>query len=224
MKSQHIVSLNLSAIRPMTFNGQTIYTGIFKTAVDGPANVRKLAIDGDSQADLVNHGGLLKAVYFYPSEHYPFWAEYLGLDTLDPGALGENFTCSGFLEDAAFIGDRWKIGSATFEITQPRSPCYKLALRYQRQELVQKFIEAERPGFYASVVEEGVVSPGDRMTPVSQSKKRISVHDVYRLAVGFDPAPALRDAIVQDNRIPEFWREKVLARGIRSRARASGKR
>jgi MOSC domain-containing protein YiiM len=210
------MSLNLSALQPMDFNGRIIYTGIFKTPVHRPVTVRQLAIEGDAQADLVNHGGRDKAVYFYPSEHYPFWAEYLKLDDLDPGALGENFTSVGILEDEAFIGDRWRIGTAVFEITQPRSPCYKLGLKYRRQDLVQKFLEAEKPGFYASVVEEGIVSSGDRMTLVSQAKRRISVYDVYRLAVGFDPDPALRTAIVQDRRIPGFWREKVLAHGIRA--------
>jgi MOSC domain-containing protein YiiM len=216
MKSQRVVSLNLSALQPMEFNGRTIYTGIFKTQVNRPITVRKLAIDGDAQADLINHGGQLKAVYFYPSEHYPYWAEYLKLDNLSPGAMGENFTCAGLLEEEAFVGDRWRIGTAVFEITQPRSPCYKLALKFKRQDLVHKFLEARKPGFYASVVKEGVVSPGDRMTLVTKSNARISVHDVYRLALSFDHEPALRAAIVEDSRIPEFWREKVLAHGNRA--------
>jgi MOSC domain-containing protein YiiM len=176
--------------------------------------VRTLSIDGDAQGDLVNHGGALKAAYFYPQEHYPFWASYLGVETLGPGALGENFTCTGLLEEEAFVGDRWRAGSTVFEITQPRSPCYKLALKFKRPELVSMFLEAERPGFYAAVVEEGMVSPGDELTLVSRATNRISVHDIYRLAIGFEPAPDLRTAIANAEQIPDFWRRKVSAHAV----------
>jgi MOSC domain-containing protein YiiM len=208
-----VVSLNLSGLQPLDLGDRTVYTGIFKTPLPGPVTVRTLAIEGDTQADLVNHGGALKAVYFYPSEHYPFWAGILGLNELSPGAMGENFTSIGLLEDEAFIGDRWQLGSAVVEITQPRSPCYKLAVKYQRPDLVNHFLEANKPGFYASVVREGVVSQDDLLTLVSRAPERISVQDVFRLAVGFDPAPELRLAIVRNERIPDFWRRKVYAHG-----------
>lgn len=119
----------------------------------------------------------------------------------------------GILEDEAFIGDRWKLGSAVIEITQPRSPCYKLAQKFQRADLVTKFLETDKPGFYASVIEEGIVAQGDELIPVSRANERISIRDVFRLAVGFDSAPDLRLAIVRSERIPDFWRRKVLAHG-----------
>jgi MOSC domain-containing protein YiiM len=211
MKSGRIISINLSELQPMEFDGRTVYTGIFKTPVVRPVTVRTLSIEGDVQADLINHGGALKAVYFYPWEHYPFWVRLLRVEKLDPGALGENFTCTGLLEQEACVGDRWRSGSTVFEITQPRSPCYKLALKYRRADLVTKFLEAEKPGFYASVIQEGTVSPGDELTLVSRAKGRISVHDIYRLAIGFDAAPELRAAIIDNENIPDFWRERVRA-------------
>ncbi|WP_158945158.1 MOSC domain-containing protein [Granulicella sp. S190] len=213
MKSLRVVSLNLGQVEPLDFNGKTVYTGIFKRPVNRPVTVKTLTLEGDSQVDLVNHGGARKAVYFYPSEHYPFWADLLNVKGLEPGALGENFTSIGLLEAEAYVGDRWKLGSAIFEITQPRSPCYKLALKYQRNDLVARFLEAIKPGFYASVIEEGVVAPGDALTLVSSAPERISVHDVFRLAVGFESEPDLRLAIFRNERIPEFWRRKVLSHG-----------
>jgi len=213
MTFRGVVSVNLGQLEPLDFNGATIYTGIFKAPVERSVTVRALSIEGDLQADLINHGGVSKAVYFYPSEHYPYWAEVLNVKTLEYGALGENFSAVGLSEEEAYIGDRWKVGSAIFEITEPRSPCFKLALKFQRQDLITRFLEATKPGFYASVVKEGVVSPGDGLTLVSRPSERISVRDVFRLAVGFESEPDLRLAIGRNKRIPEFWRRKVMAHG-----------
>jgi MOSC domain-containing protein YiiM len=213
MSGARILSVNVGQLQTMEFNGHTVYTGIFKTPVDHSVYVDRLTIQGDVQADLVNHGGALKAVYFYPSEHLSYWADILGEDSLAPGAMGENFTCSGLLEDEAFVGDRWKVGDAVVEITQPRSPCYKLALRYRRPDLVSRFLEANKPGFYASVVKEGSVKAGDAMTLVSRSRFRITAEDVFRLAVGFDFEPRLREEIADCELVPEFWRRKVVAHG-----------
>jgi MOSC domain-containing protein YiiM len=206
-----VLSVNVSGLRKMFGNGQEILTGIYKQAVDHAVSVQTLGIIGDSQADLVNHGGREKAVYFYPSEHFPFWAAILGMPHLSPGALGENFTVRGILETDAFIGDVWRIGTALVQIVQPRSPCYKLALKYERPDLIPRFLEATKPGFYASVLQEGTVTAGDRMELVSREQPQINVADVFRLAVGFDPDQDLRAAISEYDLIPEFWRKKVRA-------------
>jgi MOSC domain-containing protein YiiM len=208
-----VVSVNVSMPRPMEFNGETIYSGIFKLPVTCPVMVRTLNIDGDGQADLVNHGGLQKAVYFYPHEHYPLWASILGVDDLVPGALGENFTSSGVLENDVYIGDRWRVGTATVEITQPRSPCYKLGLKYGRPDLIPRFLTAMKPGFYAAVIEEGVVNPNDTMELVWRADVRITVEDVFRLALAFTHEPELRSAIGENDLIPDFWKQKVIAHG-----------
>ena len=206
-----VLSVNISGLCDMIWNGQTIQTGIYKKPAPGPVNVLELSIDGDRQADLVNHGGAQKAVYFYPSEHLPFWESVIDQGPLSPGSLGENFTSKGLLEDQAFVGDCWRIGTAVVQITQPRSPCYKLALKYRMPDLVPRFLEATKPGFYAAVVQEGVVRAGDSMELVSTAKERLSVADIFRLAVGFDPDPELREAIADYAPLPEFWRQKVRA-------------
>ncbi|MBB5062371.1 MOSC domain-containing protein [Granulicella mallensis] len=208
-----IVSVNISSLQKMWWNGQEILTGIHKSAVSHPVQVETLSIVGDSQADLVNHGGKDKAVYFYPSEHFPFWAEVLGKPQLHPGDLGENFTSKGVLETDVFIGDTWRVGTALVQITQPRSPCYKLAIKHERADLVTRFLEATKPGFYASVLREGVVRAGDSMELVSREQDQITVADVFRLAVGFEPEVKLRSAIRDYDLIPEFWRKKVRAHG-----------
>lgn len=214
-----VLSVNISGLQKMDWNGQEILTGIHKQPVGHGVEVRAPGIVGDRQADLINHGGIYKAVYFYPSEHLPFWAGFLGLSNLLPGALGENFTVSGVLETDVFVGDIWRVGTALIQITQPRSPCYKLALKYERPDMVPRFLEAVRPGFYASVVQEGIVRRGDRMQLVTRAQERITIADVFRLAVGFEPDVSLRAAIDRYELIPEFWRKKV-----RSHAPASGER
>jgi MOSC domain-containing protein YiiM len=206
-----ILSVNISGLQSMYWNGEKILTGIHKRAVDHPVQVGTLSIVGDVQADLVYHGGKDKAVYFYPSEHFPFWAEVLGKSQLQPGSLGENFTTKGVLETEAYIGDIWRVGTALVQIIQPRSPCYKLAIKYKRPDLVPRFLEATKPGFYASVLREGVVQAGDEMELVSREQDQITVADVFRLAVGFDPELKLRQAIGNFHLIPEFWRSKVMA-------------
>jgi MOSC domain-containing protein YiiM len=206
-----ILSVNISGLKTMYWNGERIRTGIHKTAVDHPVQVHTLNIAGDVQADLVSHGGRDKAVYFYPSEHFPFWAEILGKPQLQPGSLGENFTTRGVLETEVFIGDIWCVGTALVQITQPRSPCYKLAIKYERPDLVPRFLEATKPGFYAAVVQEGLVQAGDAMELVSRQQDQVNVADVFRLAVGFDPDLELRRAIGNLRQIPAFWRSKVMA-------------
>jgi MOSC domain-containing protein YiiM len=142
-----ILSVNMSGLQTMYWNGEKIPTGIQKSAVDHPVQVGPLSIVGEVKADSVNHGGKEKAVYFYPSEHSPFWAEILGWSQLQPGNPGENFTTKGVLETAVFIGDIWGVGTALVQITQPRSPCYNLAIKYERPDPVPRFLEATKAGF-----------------------------------------------------------------------------
>lgn len=137
-------------------------SAIWKEPLAGRVRVYKLNLDGDRQADPSLHGGLEKAIYFYPSEHYTFWRPILG--DLRWGAFGENFTTDGLLEDEVHIGDRLCIGTALFEVTQPRTPCVKLAMRFQRPSIVREFMRSRRSGFYCSVLREGEVGAGDAIT------------------------------------------------------------
>lgn len=142
--------------------GRTVRTSIFKSPVgDGAVRVRELNIDGDRQSDLVKHGGPLRAVYMYPSEHYAFWrAELPGTD-LPWGAFGENLTTEGLLEDAVRVGDRFRIGSTELVVTRPRKPCFKLGIRLAQPDTVVRFRASGRSGFYLSVAREGELRAGD---------------------------------------------------------------
>src|SRR5207244_1904601 len=156
-------------------------TSIFKAPVPGRVRVAKLNVEGDEQSDLSVHGGADKAVYVYPSEHYAFWREELpGVDLLW-GMFGENFTTEGLLEEAVRIGDRLRIGSAEFAVTQPRMPCFKLGIRFGRPDMVKRFLHSGRTGFYLSVLEEGNVGAGDLVEMASKAQGNVSVAEVASL-------------------------------------------
>jgi MOSC domain-containing protein YiiM len=135
-------------------------TGFYKEPVVGPVRVRRLNIDGDAQADLVNHGGPDKAVCVYPADHYPHWREALNLTTLMFGAFGENFTVEGLTEADVCIGDTWAVGGVTFQVSQPRQPCWKLARRWRIKTLALQVQQTGRTGWYFRVLDEGTVSAG----------------------------------------------------------------
>ena len=150
-----LVSVNTGGPRDVESHGETVRTSIWKTARDGRLHVGTLNIDGDEQSDLSVHGGKYKAVYCYPSEHYAYWRGQLpGMD-LPWGAFGENLTTAGLLETDVCIGDRILIGTAEFQVTQPRQPCFKLGIRFGRDDMVKRFVISGRTGFYVSVTREG---------------------------------------------------------------------
>jgi len=148
-------------------------SGIDKHPVEGPVAVRKTNLEGDKQADLTVHGGVNKAVYVYPSENYRFWKKQFPARKLPWGSFGENLTTQGLLEDSIRIGDKLVIGSAEFEVTQPRMPCYKLGLKFDTQSILKTFLDSRRSGFYLRVLKEGSVKvndgikhiPGDAANP-----------------------------------------------------------
>ena len=157
----NLISLNVGRPRLMLYKGATINTGIFKDPVTGRVALRTLNLDGDRQADLSVHGGPYKAVYGYPAEHYEYWRHELPDEELRWGAFGENFTTVGLTEDDLHVGDRFRIGSAFLMVRQPRMPCYKLAAKFQRDDMIERFLRAGRSGFYFSVEHEGEVGAGD---------------------------------------------------------------
>src|SRR6266404_5507760 len=179
-----IVSLNVGLPQLVLRNDEPVSTGIFKEPVAGRVNLRTLNLDGDRQADLSVHGGPEKAVYVYPSEHYDYWRRELpGMD-LPWGAFGENFTTEGLLEEDVRIGDRLQVGSAEFAVTQPRMPCYKLGIRFGRDDMVKRFLQSGRTGFYLSVLEEGNVGAGDLVEMASKAQGNVSVAEVASLYAG----------------------------------------
>ena len=151
-----IVSVNVGLPREVVWKGITVQTAIFKEPVAGTVAISKLNLAGDLQADLTVHGGWEKAVYAYPAEHYDYWREQLSGSLLSWGAFGENLTTAGLREDEQCIGDLLRVGSAVLQITQPRMPCYKLELRFNRDDMIKRFLVSGRSGFYLSVIEPGM--------------------------------------------------------------------
>ncbi len=187
-----LVCCNVGQPAPVDTNGQTVLTAIYKSPVTGPVRVGRLNLDGDRQADLTVHGGFQKAVYAYPSEHYPVWERELDSPRFSYGMFGENLTTAGLLEDTVHIGDQYRIGTAILQVTQPRMPCFKLALKFGRPEMVKIFWKSGRSGFYLSVVEEGVLEAGQEVEKVEAGEPPISISEVVRLYR--DPMPS-RDGL-----------------------------
>jgi MOSC domain-containing protein YiiM len=158
-----VLSVNVALPRTVTWNEREVVTGIFKRPVLGRVTVRELGLEGDGQADLTVHGGVRKAVYAYPSEHYDYWQHELKRD-LTWGMFGENLTIVGLLEDSVRLGDRFRVGSVELEVTQPRFPCYKLGIKFGSMEMVQRFQDSGRSGFYFTVRSKGEIAAGDPIT------------------------------------------------------------
>ena len=176
-----IVSVNVGLPREVVWKGMTVQTGIFKDPVDRPVTMSKLNLAGDRQADLTVHGGAEKAIYAYPTEHYEYWRKTLPEVPFSWGKFGENLTTEGLIEDELYIGDRLRVGSAILMVTQPRMPCYKLALRLDRDDMMKRFLTSQRSGFYFSVVEEGEVHAGSEVEILSRDLHRVTVADIVRL-------------------------------------------
>ncbi len=163
-----IVSVNVGRPRRVEFLGRHVRTAIWKSPVAGPVRVTRLSLEGDKQTDLRFHGGPDKAVYAYPSEHYAHWARALPGAELPWGAFGENLTTEGLLEAEVRVGDCFEAGSAELMVTEPRMPCYKLGVRFGREDMVKLFFEHGGTGFYLAVVREGEVQAGDAIVRVAR--------------------------------------------------------
>jgi MOSC domain-containing protein YiiM len=177
----HLVSVNVGEPRAVETPRGVVLTSIFKSPVSGPIAARGHNLQGDRQADLTVHGGPYKAIYAYPAEHYSYWSAELQGMKLSYGHFGENLTTEGFQEEEVHIGDRYRIGSVLVEVTQPRMPCAKLALRFGRPDMVKRFWQSGRSGIYLAIVEEGELGSGDSVEPVSTDPLRVSIADVVRL-------------------------------------------
>lgn len=186
---------------------EPVSTGIFKEPIAGRVRLRTLNLDGDRQADLTVHGGPEKAVYAYPSEHYPFWKRELPNMELPWGVFGENFTTEGLLETETNVGDRFRIGSAEVMVTQPRMPCYKLGIRFGRADIIKRFLVSERSGFYLSVLTEGEVAAGDEFELLEKNLSGVRVVDVTRLYSSDKHNLDLLRRAIATEALPNSWRE-----------------
>lgn len=201
-----ILSVNVGLPREVIWKNQKVTTGIFKEPVDHRVKMRTLNLDGDRQADLSVHGGSDKAVYVYPSEHYVYWKQQLPNKELRWGMFGENFTTEGLQEDDINIGDQLRIGAARVMVTQPRMPCYKLAVKFGRDDILKMFLHSGRTGFYFAVLKEGEVGAGDKIEFIEHDKNNVAVADITRLYVSEKDNIELMRRAVKVKALPEGWR------------------
>ena len=204
-----LISVNVGLPREVLHKGRMVETGIFKESVAGRVQARRLNLDGDRQADLSVHGGESKAIYVYPSEHYGYWRQELPGVDLPWGMFGENFTTQGLLEDQANIGDRFRVGSAEVMVTEPRLPCYKLGVKFRREDIVKRFLRSGRTGFYMAVLQEGEVGAGDVIVRIGRDRNEVAVPDITRLYVTANYNQAdleMLKRVAGLEPLPESWR------------------
>jgi len=202
-----VLSLNVGLPREVEWDGHAVLTSIFKDPVDRRLRVTRLNFEGDEQSDLTVHGGIEKAVYAYPSEHYDGWRRELPDLEFPRASFGENLTVEGLLEPDVRIGDRFRIGTAEFVVTQPRLPCYKLGIRFGRMDMLKRMLKSGRTGFYFAVTAEGEVGPGDVIEPIARAEQDLTVADVVNLYTVDAKNQALLRRATQSSALPETWKD-----------------
>jgi ferredoxin-NADP reductase/MOSC domain-containing protein YiiM len=180
-RAGRLLSVNVGLPRDLAWHGKTVHTAIWKRQVEGPRRVRRLNIDGDGQGDLAGHGGEHRAVFVYQIDSYRYWQQQLGRDDFAFGQFGENFTVQGLADDQVCIGDRYRIGEAVFEVTQPRVTCYRVGIRMDDTRMPALLISHHRPGFYFRVLREGSVRAGDEIVRVAAGPEAMTVAEVDAL-------------------------------------------
>ena len=211
MPNPTLVSLNVGMPQDVPWRGRTVHTGVWKRPVTGPRMVRRLNVDGDGQGDRGGHGGEQRAVMVYQLDSYRHWQEFFGLDDLEHGAFGENFTVDGLSDDEVCIGDRFRFGDAEFEVTQPRVTCFRVGMRMGQPQLPSLLVAHHRPGFYLRVITEGYVAAGDEIVRTARGRHELSVAEVDALLYLPDPD---RDRVRQATDIAALspgWHESFRA-------------
>lgn len=175
-----ILSINVSKLKAASYKGKDVITGIYKRPLQGKVLLRKANIEGDKQADLNSHGGFDKAIYAFPSEHYAFYQEHLGQGPYEHGYFGENLTTGGMVESTVHIGDRFQIGTAIVEVSQPRAPCFKLSMKLGTDRVVRLMLDSGKTGFYLRVIKEGLIEGGE-VSCVFSNETAQSVEEIHNL-------------------------------------------
>jgi MOSC domain-containing protein YiiM len=207
-----VLSVNVGLPREIEWRAEAVETAIFKSPVGGRVAVTRLNLAGDRQADLSVHGGPEKAVYAYPSEHYPYWREQLPGTALPGGAFGENLTIEGLSEAKLRVGDVLRIGTAELVVTQPRLPCYKLNARFHRPDMVKRFLRSGRTGFYLAVAKEGHLGAGDPIELVPADSSAIGVTEVVTLYTDKANRGELLQRALATAALPQSWRDHFRVR------------
>jgi MOSC domain-containing protein YiiM len=202
-------SINVSQPRLVPYRGQTVAAGIFKEPVEGRVPIHRLGLDGDVQVDRRYHGGLNKAVYAYPQEHYPKWAAVVGRD-LPHGQFGENLTTEGLLEDAVSLGDVYRVGTAQLEVTMPRTPCFKLGIKMGDAAFPKKFLASGKLGIYFRVLEEGEISVGDTIELLGRDEDPVTLRSLWHLCyVDEGHADLAARILSRYSRLGPEWRQPL---------------
>ena len=207
-----VLSVNVGLPRAVVWEGRTVVTGIFKEPVAGRVTISRLNLEGDRQADLTVHGGPEKAVYAYPAEYYSFWREQFPEMELPWGMFGENLTIMSLLDESVHIGDRFQVGSAQLVVTQPRLPCYKLGLKFGRDDILKRFLMSGLTGFYFAVLKEGEVAAGDPIRLLHRDEHQVKVADITRLYRQDKHNLDLMRRVVTLEALPASWRDYFLQR------------
>lgn len=216
-----LLSVNVGLPRDIEWKGRTVHTGIWKDPVRGRCRVGRLNLDGDGQGDLAGHGGEQRAVFVYQIESYRYWQERLNRTDLVHGQFGENLTVEGLPDDAVCIGDRYQIGNALFEVTQPRVTCYRVGIRTNEPRMPALLTSSGRPGFYFRVLREGEIGAGDEITKVGEAKERMTVAEVNALLYSPDHAPDRLERALRIEALSPGWRWSFEAL-LKSQATAPG--
>jgi ferredoxin-NADP reductase/MOSC domain-containing protein YiiM len=224
MAMARLLSVNVGLPRDILWNGKTVHTSIWKEPVHGRRMVRRLNIDGDGQGDLVGHGGEHRAVFAYQIESYRYWEKRLGRSDFAYGQFSENFTIEGLPDDEVCVGDRHRIGSALFEVTQPRVTCYRVGIRMNEPTMAALLTSSGRPGFYLRVLEEGEVGAGDPIIKVAEDPERMTIEQINALLyLPGHPRSQLERAL-RIRALPSGWRAsfEALLRSGEGQAGATG--
>jgi MOSC domain-containing protein YiiM len=207
-----VQSVNVGLPKAVDWKGRTVVTGIFKEPVAERVAIRQLNLEGDRQADLTVHGGPEKAVYAYSAEYYTFWSEQFPEMELPWGMFGENLTTQGLLDENVHIGDHFQIGTAHLVVTQPRLPCFKLGLKFGRDDILKRFLQSGLTGFYLAVLKEGEVAALDPIKPLHHDEHQVKVSDVTRLYYQDKHDQDLLRRVVAVEALTASWREYFLQR------------
>ena len=207
-----VISLNVGLPRQVSWRGAMVLTSIFKEPVAGLVEIKRYNLLGDRQSDLTVHGGKHKAIYGYPSEHYEPWKRELPELAFPWGAFGENLTTEGLLENSLYIGDRLRIGSAILKVSQPRMPCYKLALRFDRDDMIKRLLTTGRSGFYFSVEQEGSIGKDSEIEFLSRDPNAVSITDINQLFFGINGDRDLLERAIRVDALPQDWKDELTVR------------
>jgi ferredoxin-NADP reductase/MOSC domain-containing protein YiiM len=222
-RAGRLLSLNVGLPKDVAWHGQTVHTAVWKQPVEGPRLVRRLNIDGDGQGDLHGHGGEHRAVFVYQIDSYRYWQEQLGRDDFSYGQFGENFTVDGLPDDQVAIGDRYRIGDAVFEVTQPRVTCYRVGIRMDDPRMPAMLISHHRPGFYFRVLREGAVQAGDEIVQIASGPEAMTVAEVDALLyLPGHPRQQIQRAL-RIPALPDGWKKSFQDMlGLPATSRAAG--